>query len=405
MKIIVIKAALPWPPNQGTKRVSLQMLEALAAAHEVTLVTQYFNADEADHADELARATGARVVAQLAPNRRSRLHRLFWKARTGLESRLTGHSPRVLYASPGSLRRTAARISRESRFDLALFEYWYTYRLFPVVRAHCRVLLAHDAEFQVNRLAAERGTSAARGVWAAAEARHENEALRSVDRIWTLTVADADALAASAGVDRGRFDVMPFGVDTARFTPAPAVRAPGAPPRVLLFGAFVADFNLDAFDWLFDAIEPELRRVAPAARLLVAGGGLDPPRAARARAAGAEVRDRVDDVAALYAECDVVLIPLRFGGGLRIRLIEALACGRPVVATPVGIGGVVGTAGTHFLTASDPRGLAAEIRRLLDEPAAAAAIGQAARALAVAHYSRDVALAGIRSLAEAAVPA
>lgn len=399
MKILVVKSALPWPPNQGTKRVSLQLLEALGAAHDVTLVTQYFRRDEAGDVEALARATGVRVVAELAPNRRSPLHRLLWKAGTELQSRLGGHSPRALYATPAPLRRAAATLSADGSIDLALFEYWYTCRVLPVVRARRRVLLAHDAEFQVNRLAAERGGPTRRDAWAATEARREIEALRAVDRVWTLTSEDADALSASAGVERSRFDVMPFGVDTGRLSAPPVTRAAGAPPRILLFGAFVADFNRDAFDWLFDAIAPEIRRVAPGARLVVAGSGLDPDRAARARTAGADVLGAVDDVAALYAEADVVLIPLRFGGGLRIRLLEALAAGRPVVATSVGVGGVEAVSGVHLLTAEEPAGLAAAVGRLLAAPGEATALGRAARELAVRRYSREAAMTGIRQLA------
>lgn len=413
MRILVVKAALPWPPNQGTRRVSLALLQALSVAHEVTLVTQYFAPGEAADARALAEAAGCRVIAELAPNRRSRWHRLYYKVATLLGSLLGGHSPRVLYAASPALRRAAARATAETPADLVIFEYWYTYPAFAGVRARQRVLLAHDAEFVVNRLAAARGAGV-RSFWSASEARRESEALRAVDRVWTLTREDADALAASSGVPRDRFDVMPFGIDLAVLSPAPraaagtapdrppAPRPAEAPPTVLFFGSFVADFNRDALDWLLDAIWPALRRRMPEARLRVAGSGLDEARQARVRQAGAEYRGAVDDVAALYAAADVVLIPLRFGGGLRIRLLEALACGRAIVATPVGIGGIEGRSGTHFVVAGDPEGLAQEVAELLSHPEEAARLGAAGRRLVEERHALPVAMAGIRTLAEAA---
>lgn len=406
MRILVVKAALPWPPNQGTRRVSLALLQALAAEHEVTLVTQYFSPAEADDARALAAAAGCRVVAELAPNRRSPLHRLFYKFVTLAGSLLGGHSPRVLYAAPGPLRRAAARATADQPADLALFEYWYTYPVFPGVRARRRVLLAHDAEFVVNRLAAARG-GGSRSRWSAVEARREAQALRAVDRVWTLTREDADALAASSGVPRARFDVMPFGIDLAALTPpagtdAAAAAAPAPEPVVLFFGAFVADFNRDALDWLLAEIWPALRRLAPAAQLRVAGSGLDEAGAARVREAGGAYLGAVEDVRALYAGAAVVLIPLRFGGGLRIRLLEALACGRAIVATPVGIGGIEGQAGTHYAVADDAEGLARAAAALLADPARARALGAAGRRLVEERYALPVARQGIRALAAAA---
>ena len=406
MKILVVKAALPWPPNQGTRRVSLALLQALAATHDVTLVTQYFAPAQAADARALAEAVGCRVIAALAPNRRSPFHRLFYKLATFVGSLWGGHSPRVLYAASHEFCRAAALAAREDPADLALFEYWYTYPAFSGVRAARRVLLAHDAEFVVNRLAAA-GGDGQRSFWSRTEARREAEALRRVDRVWTLTREDADALAASSGVPRGRFDVMPFGIDLDALRPPAATsevsRPPGTPPTLLFFGAFVADFNRDALEWLLAEIWPALRRLAPEAKLRIAGSGLDDALQARVRQAGAEYLGMVEDVAALYSAADIVLIPLRFGGGLRIRLLEALACERPVVATPIGIGGIEGQAGVHYAVAADAEGLARSVAELLAHPEQAAALGAAGRRLVEERYALPVAREGIRALAEAAV--
>jgi len=174
----VVKPILPFPPTQGTRRVTLSLLRALGADHEVTLVAPLLAPGDAGPARRLEELTGCRVLSRPAPNRRSNLHRVWYKAAYLLQSFAGGHSPRALYAAPPRLLEAAAEFTGREPADLAIFEYWYSYRYFPHVRARRRVLLAHDAEFAVNRLAAEgaeRSTDrVGRRFWAGREARRRN---------------------------------------------------------------------------------------------------------------------------------------------------------------------------------------------------------------------------------------
>jgi glycosyltransferase involved in cell wall biosynthesis len=389
MKIVVYKPIVPWPPLQGTRRVTVALLEALAVEHDVTLFAPTLDDPEEEAARELERRTGARVITRRAPNRVSPLHRMYYRAAYELAGRIGAHSPRALYATPPALLVELEAWSIAERPDAAIIEYWYCYRALDRVPGARRILLAHDAEFRVNALA-----GGARSSWAAIEARREAEACRRVDRVWVLTDEDREALSAHAGISRERFDRLPFGVDVTQLdSPAGA-----ATPTVLFFGAFQADFNRDALRFLLEEIWPRIRRGRPDARLIVAGGGLPAEKAREAKAAGAEVRGLVADVTALYAEAAVVLIPLRFGGGLRIRLLEALAARRAVVATPIGVGGLPGRDGTHWTLGEDAERLAAETLRLLADPGAARALGEAGRDLVVREHSLESARIGIRRL-------
>lgn len=397
MKVLVVKPILPWPPNQGTKRVTLSLLEALSPGNEVTLAAPSLSRSEQALATELEKQTGARVITALAPNRRSPFHRAWYKGRVLAESFLGGHSPRALYSSPGNLMREVGRRAG-GVFDLAIFEYWYTYRWFPHVRARRRVLLAHDAEFSVNRLAAsEAGAGGARGRsrWAESERRREIEACHQVDQVWTLTDADGDALALASRLPRSRFVTMPFGVDTGRLN----VPAGGPANSVLFFGAFAADFNCDALDYLLADIWPAIALERPEAHLTVAGGGLPAPLAARVVAAGGTVLGETVDVRDLYRSAAVVVIPLRFGGGLRIRLLEALSCARAVVATPVAVAGMAGRDGEHYRVRATPRELAGAVVELLERPEEIARLGNAGRRLVEEVYSAPKAAVEIRRMA------
>jgi glycosyltransferase involved in cell wall biosynthesis len=393
LRILIVKPVLPWPPNQGTKRVTVSLIRALAGEHEVTLVAPLLSRAEAGRARELEEALGCRVVSRLAPNRRSAFHRAWYKAAYGLQSLVGHHSPRSLYSSPGDLMEVAASLTRTPA-DLAIFEYWYTYRWMNRVGAKRKVLLAHDAEFSVNRLAGALAGGSPRSLWEKNETRREVEACRSVDQIWTLTDADAEALASASQLPRSRFVTMPFGVDTVRLN----LPAGGGGDNVLFFGSFDADFNRDALRHLVEAIWPRILEVQPDARLVVAGGGLPESLRRLVEAAGGRYLGEVADIRELHASAAVVVIPLRFGGGLRIRLLEALACSRAVVATPVAVAGMAGRDGVHYRVRSEPREFADAVTDLLSRPLEASRLGSKGRQLVEEVYSEDRAAERILSM-------
>ncbi|TPW10264.1 MAG: pslH [bacterium] len=318
MRIVIVKPIVPWPPTQGTRRVTLGLLRALASSHDVTLVAPSLDRADLESARFLERELGIRVITTLAPNRRSLPHRAFYRAAFWLESLLAGHSPRALYATPSSLLEAARRAAGVEPFDLAIFEYWYTYRALDRIPARRRVLLAHDADFDIAR------GRRSPGMFAGNERRREAEACRSVDEVWTLTDADRASLARHSGLDLDRFRIFPVGVDMRQLD----IPAGADGETILFFGAYQADFNIDALHYLLDEIWPRVRRTRPGARLEVAGGGLAPELAHRVKSAGGTVIGPVDDLAELFRRAAVVIIPLRFGGGLRIRLLEALAARR-----------------------------------------------------------------------------
>jgi len=390
VKIVIVKPIIPWPATAGTRRVTLGLLQALASRHEVTLVAPSFDRSDLESARHLENEFGIRVITELAPNRRSPVHRLYYRAAFVIESLLAGHSPRALYSTPRALFDRARREAGGESYDLAIFEYWYTYRAFQWLPAQRRVLLAHDADFEI----AEKRHAG--GMFVGHERRREAEACRSVDEVWTLTPADRESLRRLSGLDADRFQVLPFGVDT-RSLDLPA----GADSEtVLFFGAYQADFNVDALNWLLHEIWPLVRRGRPGARLEVAGGGLPADLARQVEAAGGVVMGRVDNLAELFQRAAVVMIPLRFGGGLRIRLLEVLAARRAVVATPIGIGNLAGVDGEHWLLGRNPAELAAATVRLLSEPELIRRLGESGRKLVETHYSRERATAGIRALVE-----
>jgi succinoglycan biosynthesis protein ExoO len=206
----------------------------------------------------------------------------------------------------------------------------------------------------------------------------ETSAFAAADLVLAIKAEEAAHVAAMA--PGTPVATLPFAVDI----PATDLRAPR--PPVGLFVGGVNQPNVDALDWLLAEIWPEVRRLSPDARLRVVGRV-----AARASVPwpeGAEAVGFVDDLAPEYAGAAVVLAPIRFGSGVKIKLVEGLAQGLPGVATPAGAEGLAALPPGVLRVAGTAEGFAAAVADALGDPDPGAARA-AARAAAAAHYARD----------------
>jgi glycosyltransferase involved in cell wall biosynthesis len=398
MRIVVVKAVLPYPPDQGTKVVTLALLQALARRHDVTLCTSLLDARDARFVPEVER-TGARVRTVVAPNRRSVLHRALYKIGWIGQSVLGGVPTPVYYSAHGALRRLVREVTRDTPADVAVVEYWYLAPLLPDIHARRMVLLAHDADTEVNRL--RRTTSRGpirwlRAVQHARAARWETRAFQNVDAVLTLTDADRDAVASTleeAGGPRPPVRVLPIPLtrpvtagSSLDGAPSPTVRDPRL---VLLYGAFTADFNRDGADWFLRDVLPKIHPAVPDVRVVIGGSG-DLTRIARAaRGRPVEVVGYLTDLDEWLRRAAAVVLPLRFGGGLHIRLVEAMAQGAAVVSTSLGVRGLPLADGREILVADDAAGFAEGVVRLLRDPALRTHIGEAAGARARQLFARE----------------
>ncbi len=268
-------------------------------------------------------------------------------------------------------------------------EYWYAAPYLDLVPRVPRVLFAHDIDYAARRRAEgfRRDRSRGGGFGILEEAR-EKRALARAPFLWFLTEADRTEAVTECRVGGERTEVVPYGIDLEREL---RTRDGGDPPEdprgVLFFGSFAADFNRDALAYTLDEVWPAVRARKPRARLVVAGGGLSPGLARRCRESGVEVRGEVRDVRALLLSTAVVLVPLRYGGGLRIRLLESLALERTVVGTPTGVLGMGPRAEREVLAGEDAGELAAQVVRALDDPGLRRDLGAAGRRWVSAHHA------------------
>jgi glycosyltransferase involved in cell wall biosynthesis len=169
-----------------------------------------------------------------------------------------------------------------------------------------------------------------------------------------------------------------------------------------MVGNFHHPPNVDGLRWLLDEIWPKVRAQVPTAELRVAGPECPAPGVAL-EAQGVHMVGFVDDIDAFFDQAAVSLGPYRFGGGVKIKVLEALARGCPVVATPVGAEGLEISDGEHFGLATDATTFAAAIVQILKDPALAARRGRAGRAHVDRHFSYQGKTAGLKQAFDALI--
>ncbi len=286
-------------------------------------------------------------------------------------------------------RAAIADTVRSWRPDLVVADFPHAAVLDPGGTAS--VMFTHNVEAEIF----ERHAARARGVWrlvwrgqAGKMRRFEAEALRRYDTVIAVSERDADAL-------RRRYRLpsvatIDTGVDLAYFAALPPARV--SADTVAFTGVMDSPANMDAIAFLMDAVWPLVAAARPDARALIVGR--NPPASLQAAAKAKNLPWRftgaVPDIRPHMAQADVAVIPLRVGSGTRIKAFEAMAMGRPVVATRIGIEGLDIEPGRHFLQADDPAAFAGAILRLLDDPALRASLVAAARARLEQRFSWGV---------------
>jgi glycosyltransferase involved in cell wall biosynthesis len=376
-KILLIKPVLPYPPNQGTRVASFGLIKALKPGFDVTVLARITSREEARDARELEKWC-SRVVVVMAPNRESVLHRIAYKLFYHFKSALFHRSLKGLYDCPGVFLREAKSLSRE-HFDLVVIEYWQLYRMaryFPPDRC---VLLTHDVDMFVNWQVTLLEKYLPRKIEALrrwlVERREEVAAYRGIRTIWTLTERDRDAVR-KLGEGKPNVDVLPVGVDVGFFAPPGMKRARG---EVLFLGHLAASFNRDSLVFFAGEVYPRIKNL-DGLSITIVGGHLPKELEPFGLQPEVEVVGHVSDVRPYLHRASCIVIPLRFGGGLRIRILEAMSAGIPVVCTSAAIAGMPFEPGRDFLLADEPEDMAEAVEKVLrDEELARSIAGSALR--------------------------
>ena len=238
--------------------------------------------------------------------------------------------------------------------------------------------------------------------WRAGDVRRRLRFLTSVPALlWSETRAIERSYQTfvSSEVDRRRFARLGLG-DKLRVVPnavtIPPVATLPVEPTLLFLGTYIYQPNIEAAEWLLSEIWPRIIRAVPSARLLI--GGPHPERipSYRTLSAGVEFLGFVEDLGELYRRSRVVCCPIRSGAGTRIKIIEAAAFGRPVVATTIGNEGLDLRDGEEVLLRDGTRGFAEACVQLLTDTELCERLAGAARLAIRRRYDRASVVATIR---------
>jgi glycosyltransferase involved in cell wall biosynthesis len=362
---------LPLPDNNGGHQRSLAIARRLADLGELVLCGYDDGTSDKDGLRDLGIDVRA-VPWQTGPHR---LPRQVVAARSISAGRFWS----------AAMVKTLRQAADEKGIDLLQVEYQQMVPLVHGLPANMSILDLHNVESALvdSYASARQGPSALLF-------RAEAAALRRMER---QTVGAFDHVVVVSEQERGRLTPGARSVLVCPNGREPSEVLPDARDPVV---AFVATMgwapNVDAALWLAREIWPQVLQRVPRAQLLLVGK--DPTPAVRALAdANVEVTGTVADVRPYLARARVVVAPLRAGGGTRLKIMEALDVGRPVVATSLGCEGMEDLVGRGVVVADSATGLATAVADLLDDPAGAAVLGRTGHDAVKAEHSWDVALA------------
>jgi sugar transferase (PEP-CTERM/EpsH1 system associated) len=392
--VLFLAHRIPFPPDRGDKIRSWHMLKHIAGLGRVHLAC--FADDEADaaHLPALRQALGGALGEAHVEVRRT--------GKAGAAARaLLGGKPLSLTlfgsaALHGFVRGILARPEVEAVFA-------FSGQMAQFVPAGARQRFVMDfGDMDSAKFAAYAGQG---GVMAPVY-RREAVRLGAFERAiaaraaTSLFVSEAEAglFRRQPGLERADIRALQNGVDLDHYDPAfPPVEARRG-PLIMFTGQMDYAPNVDAVGWFAEAVLPRI----PRADFAVVGRN---PTAAVRRLAGGRVivTGAVPDVRGWLAAADIVVAPLRIARGVQNKVLEAMAMGRPVVASPAAFEGIEAEPGRHLLVAGGAEAQARALTGLLDDPARAAELGRAARRRMEQAYrweARLAPLAGILGLAD-----
>jgi polysaccharide biosynthesis protein PslH len=360
VKILWVKAGKLLPVDTGGKIRSYNILKHLARDHQVTLLSYYGgrrdHAYEAEIRKELQEvytiytaAPDATVVEQAVDY----LRRL-WQPAPFAVSKFT--HPEV--------QRTVASWLNQRRFDVAVCDFLSASLNFPQTLPTPTVLFQHNLETALwQRMASTESNPAKRFAYrieAAKMARYERAALGRFHRIIAVSDHDRQQM---LQMDRScDISVVPTGVDTRRFPVAPPAKAD--PPTIIFTGSMDWEPNIDATNYFCQEIFPRIRAEFPDAIFQIVGRNPH-DKVRRLASESVQVTGTVASVVDYLRQATVVVVPLRIGGGTRLKIFEAMAVGKAVVSTSIGAEGLDVQSGRDLVLADNASTFADAILLLL----------------------------------------
>jgi sugar transferase (PEP-CTERM/EpsH1 system associated) len=399
MKILWVKAGGLVPPDTGGKIRSYNILRELAREHSVTFFSFYAAHDGDLHPG--LKDTFDRVVC--VPLRLPAPKSIAEMRDYGI--RLLSSEPYSItkYCRPEVRHRLQALLKQET-YDVILCDFIFAAGVIPWNWPTPKVLFTHNVEATIWQRHYEVANNP---IWKAISWREwrkmeaaEPRYLRLADRVLTVSETDRDAF--TPFLDPRKLIVIPTGVDVDYFQPMPVEETKNS---LVFTGSMDWLPNEDAILYFVDAILPLIKAQLPEVSLEVVGRS--PSRKLQAlaeREKSVRLTGWVEDIRPFVARGSICIVPLRIGGGTRLKIFEAMAMSKAVVSTSIGAEGLPVRSGENILLADTPKQFAESVIYLLRDSDARTRLGSAARTLVLENYSwTKVAESFARTLHDAVV--
>lgn len=379
----MLTQVLPHPPDSGPKVKTGALLASLGRRHEVTLVS--FTRGRQDEEIEHLRGLCAEVHG--VPLLRGR-----WRDAWHLgRSLLSGRSFLLARDDSAEMRAAVRRLAAARRFDIVHADQLNMAPFAGEAGGAARVLDAHNALWSVTQRLERTLAPGPRRLLLGRETKLlracEGRVCREFEGVLAVSEEDRAALLDAAGADVP-IAVVPIAVDAGAL---PLVERSPEAHRILHLGSLLWPPTADGLEWFLREVWPRIRAARPAAALDVVGA--DPPARIAAQAgagSGVRLHGYVADLLPLLRQTAAMVVPVRAGGGMRVRILHGLAQGIPMVTTPIGHEGIAVRHGRELLVAGDAEAFARSVLELLDQPPRAAALARAGRALLESTYDANV---------------
>jgi len=359
VRILWAKANKLLPVHSGGDIRSFHIARSLAKRHELVFFSYYDGERDMNYERELAeQLPGAVCLCTQRPESKSA------RALDYLVRLPSGVPYAVSRFQSQNVQKALRNWFEDNRFDVVVCDFLDAAVNFPAALRLPSVLFQHNVESEIWRRHAETESNPAKRLLYGMEFRriraYEEASVKRFHHV--IAVSEHDRKLMSAWVDPARVTVVPTGVDLQQYVPDNSGREPE--PLVMFVGAMDWEPNIDAMEYFCKEIWPLVLPGTPAARFRIVGR--NPDRRVRNLASNSvEVTGRVPSVIDHLRQAAVVVVPLRIGGGTRLKIYEAMAAGKAVVSTSVGAEGLDVHHGQDSILADTPAAFSDSILSLL----------------------------------------
>jgi len=378
LRTLWVKAGKLLPVDTGGKIRSYNILRHLARAHSVTLLGYYGGPKDSSYEDAIAlELPGAQTIHTAVLDGSGVAQTLSY-----LQLMFQSAPFAVSKFTHAAVKRAVADRLGSDKFDVAVCDFLSASLNFPAQLSTPTVLFQHNVETSLwQRLAQTESNFARRFAYkmeAGKMASYERAALGRFHHI--IAVSEHDRQQMLAMDPSCSITVVPTGVDTEKYSVAPPSQA--NPPKIVFLGSMDWEPNIDAVQYFCRDIFPRVRSQFPAAIFQIVGRN---PHASVKQLASdfVEVSGTVPSIAEYLREATLVVVPLRIGGGTRLKIFEAMATGKAVISTSIGAEGLAVQSGRDLILADEPASFAEAVLALLTDSSLRRRYEEAAAKLAV----------------------